>query len=108
MEDQNSIPVSYKLWLPRGYGYLVNMNHTDWVVTCRWGSGLETGNLCQLWWVNKPLTQEELLQSQLGFQRVNNSLRLRCPVGPGRKDVEKSVMKHEDEDGLKVERQGQF
>lgn len=70
--------VSFKLWLQRGYSYLVNMkNHRASVVTFA-GNGHEPAL------VGEQTPEEELLQSQLGFQRVNNSLRLRSELVPGR------------------------
>lgn len=70
--------VSFKLWLQRGYSYLVNMkNHRASVVTFV-GNGHEPAL------VGEQTPEEELLQSQLGFQRVNNSLRLRSELVPGR------------------------
>ena len=56
------------------------MNHRAAVVTF----GLCLGNGHEPALVGEQTPQEELLQSQLGFQRVNNSLRLRSELVPGR------------------------
>ena len=68
------------------------MNHRASVVTFV-GNGHEPAL------VGEQTPEEELLQSQLGFQRVNNSLRLRSELVPGQGlDVDESMVKHEDED----------
>ena len=85
--------VSFKLWLQRGYSYLVNMkNHRASVVTF-------VGNSHEPALVGEQNSSGGAATKSAWFSKGQHSLRLRSELVPGQGlDVDESMVKHEDED----------